>query len=316
MSVRPFDWRDLPLLIKYRNHGQFFDTALMLTRGPIMVSAGAMLSYFAPATGIFTYLCRDNKSHAQPLIGQVVRATGLPFSRLSFLAPEAALESDAFPALVEHILVEIGERGALHLLAEIDEHAASFESFRKVGFGVFARQRIWQLSEGFSENTSQTSWLDATEKDLIAVRSLYNNLVPGMVQQIEPLPKDHLEGLVYRKGDQLLAYVEIKYGSRGIWVQPFIHPDTDAVATCLDDLLHSLANHRSQPVYICVRSYQFWLESAIESLGAKAGPIQAVMVKHLAISKKVAPSFALQKLEGRQPEVTASIANRSVRNNL
>ena len=35
-------------------------------------------------------------------------------------------------------------------------------------------------------------------------------------------------------------------------------------------------------MYLCVRSYQTWLEPVLEDLGALAGPRQAVMVKHLA----------------------------------
>jgi hypothetical protein len=35
-------------------------------------------------------------------------------------------------------------------------------------------------------------------------------------------------------------------------------------------------------VYVCVRSYQAWLESPLEELGAEAAPRQAVMVKRLA----------------------------------
>jgi hypothetical protein len=34
-------------------------------------------------------------------------------------------------------------------------------------------------------------------------------------------------------------------------------------------------------VYLCVRSYQAWLEPVLADLGARAGERQAVMVKHL-----------------------------------
>jgi hypothetical protein len=70
-------------------------------------------------------------------------------------------------------------------------------------------------------------------------------------------------------------------------------------------LLLSLPNRRSRPVYICVRSYQSWIEHNLENLGALAGPQQAVMVKHLAIAKRVVRSFALPAIESGQPEVTA-----------
>lgn len=315
MSVHQFYWRDLPALIRYRHQGQFFDNALLLTRGSILVPIGALTSYFAPATGIFTYLCANDSDPACRLLGQVIHNIARPFARLTFLAPETALESNILPQLLEQSIVDIGERGALHLLAEVDEQTVAYESLRDVSFAIYARQRVWRLNALPGGNPAGMRWQEAQSRDIIPVRSLYNSLVPAMVQQIEPLPKDELEGLVYYQSDELSAYVEVKRGSRGIWLQPFFHPDLDDLTPVFTDLLTALKARRSQPVYICIRSYQSWLENWVEALDAEPGPLQAVMVKHLAISKKVEHSFALQALEGRQPEATASITNRSVCNN-
>jgi hypothetical protein len=203
------------------------------------------------------------------------------------------------------MITEIGERGAFHLLAEADERALAFEALRRSSFAVYGRQRVWQIAAGAAGKPETMAWRAGTERDLIPVRSLYNNLVPGLVQQLEPPPTSHPHGLVYSKGDELLAYVEVKYGSRGIWVQPFIHPDAEEVGLLLADLLLNLANRRSRPIYLCVRSYQSWLEPVLNDLGAEAGPVQAVMVKHLAISKKLGLTFPLRALEGGQPEASA-----------
>jgi len=62
-------------------------------------------------------------------------------------------------------------------------------------------------------------------------------------------------------------------------------------------------------VYICVRSYQSWLEPAIEELGAEAGPRQAVLVKHLSSLQKSPRMLAVPALEGGQTEVTASMVH-------
>lgn len=317
MGVRQFYWRDLPKLIRFRHQGLFFDNAQVLTRGRVLVPIGALTTYFAPATGIFTYLCNNDNEPDCPLIGQVTHGNNMPFARLIFLAPETALESNVLPALIEQSLRDVGERGAQHLLAEVDEDAIAFEALRKVSFAIYARQRVWYLKVDPSTLHYESGWRKTVSQDIIAVRSLYNNLVPAMVQQIEPLPKDQLDGLVYRQGEELLGYAEVRRGSRGIWVQPFINPDvaTDDLTTYFAELLSVLNVRRSQAVYFCIRSYQSWLENHVEEMGAVPSPLQAVMVKHLAVSKKVEHSFALQTLEGRQPEVTASITNRSVSNN-
>ena len=307
MAVRTFEWRDLPILLRYRHHGLFLDNASLLTRGPILVPAGAMLSSFAPATGIFTFLHLDDHNQTAPLIGQVAHTSNLPFAQITYLAPDTSLESKALPVLLEAMISYLGERGVFHLLTEVDERSIAFEALRRASFAIYVRQRIWRLSREPAENVNAKSWRTTVDRDLIAVRSLYNNLVPGLVQQVEPPPSGRLRGLVHQQGDELLAYVELKHGPRGIWVQPFIHPDAQGVAALLVDLLEGLPYPRSRPVYLCIRSYQSWLESTLQHLGAQAGPAQAVMVKHLAISKRVALTFALPAIEGGQPEATAPL---------
>ena len=216
------------------------------------------------------------------------------------------------PPLLEHMSTQAVERGAFRLLADVDESIQAFEVLRQTGFAIYARQRIWQLEGQPVGQTKPTPWREAVERDLIPVRSLYNNLIPGLVQQVEPFPAERLRGLVYREGDDLIAFVELKYGHRGIWAQPFVHPDLEDVSERLADLLANLPNRLSRPVYLCVRSYQAWLEVAIERLGAEPNPRQAMMVKHLAIPQKALRALTLPALEGGRPEVSAPISQSQV----
>jgi hypothetical protein len=250
------------------------------------------------------------------LLGQVVHPAGSASARLSFIAPGTALDSGSLPELLELIAAEIGERGAFHLLADVDEQDDAFLHLRKAGFAIYARQRVWQLTGAPTGEPVPTLWRVGSSRDCLRVRALYNDLVPGLVQQVEPAPANRPHGMVYddEKGD-LMAYVETRYGPHGIWVQPFIHPDADQVSARLIDLLQNLPYRRSRPVYLCVRSYQSWLESAIEELGAEAGPRQTLMVKRLALPQKVIRAFALPALEGKQPEVTASITRSGIARN-
>ena len=73
------------------------------------------------------------------------------------------------------------------------------------------------------------------------------------------------------------------HGRMGILLTPLIHPETTNVALNLAGLLNHIANRNNRPVYLCIRSYQAWLEPALEDLGGRpATQRQAVMVKHLA----------------------------------
>ena len=308
MHIRAFDWRDLPTLQRYREHSVFLNSAHVLTRGPGLLS-GALLSSLAPGVGIFTSVSVAGGDTNPVIIGQTTHASGAPCAQLSFLTPEKALESDGLAPLLDYLSVQAVEKGAFHLLADVDEHSPAFEVLRQAGFAIYARQRIWRLEGLPSGESKPFSWRVAKDQDLIAVRSLYNNLVPGLVQQVEPFPADRLRGLVFRKGDDLLAYVELKYGQRGIWMQPFIHPDAEEIFDHLAGLLQNLRHRNSRPVYVCVRSYQFWLEQAIEALGAEPGPRQAIMVKHLAVPQKAVRAFAMPAIESGHPEASAPIAH-------
>jgi hypothetical protein len=306
MTVRHFDWRDLPSLHRWRQQSIFLDSSLVLTRGA-MIMSGALVSYLAPSTGVFTAISDGNGS---ALIGQIIHISGSPFSHLTFLTPDTALESPNLPALLDFLVSISGERGALRLLADVDEHSAIFEAMRGASFAIYARQRIWQLTGQGIGRTRPQAWRAARRSDEPAIRNLYNNLVPGLVQQVEPFPGRRPSGMVLYEKDDLLAFVELKYGSRGIWAQPFIHPDAEDVMEQLIDLIHKIPSRRSRPLYICIRSYQSWLEPTLEDIGAEAGPRQAVMVKHLALAQKAAWSYALPALEGGHPEITASIVVR------
>lgn len=331
MIVRPFDWRDFPALHRYRNHCLFLDSTRVLTQGSSLVPVGTLFSYFALTSGIFTYQSHENNGARPALIGQVIHPSGSPSAHLSFLAPKTALDSPALPALLERLTKEIGERGAYHILADVEEDDPAFELLRKAGFAIFARQRTWKLAskklaskplvnKPFSGETLLdppegaqiqeavlTPWKTGTSRDLLGVRALYCNLVPGLVQQIEPSPLGRPQGLVYREGSDVMAYIEIKSGPQGIWMQPFIHPDMDNLPGRLVNLLQNLVFRRSRPVYLCIRSYQAWLESAVEDLGAEAGPCQVVMVKRLALPLKAALRYALPGLERGQPEISAPV---------
>jgi len=300
--IRPFDWRDLPILHRYRNQGLCLNSALGLTRGKT-ISPTVLLSYLTPTTGFFTWISVNDD---QPILGQINHPPELPYGRVSFLAPERALKTTNCLALLEYLAKQGGQRGASHLIAEIDEHAPAFEVLRRAGFGIFARQRIWKIAEKPNEPVQASGWQHAKDRHVMAVQTLCQNVVPGLVSQVEPLPAKHLQGLVCFKDNELIGYVDLKYGYYGIWAQPFIHPDVEDIDYHLQSLIAGIPDRRGRPLYLCVRTYQSWLEPAIGEMDSQSAPLQAVMVKRLAIRQKVAVQ-ALPHLEG-QTEISAPIA--------
>jgi hypothetical protein len=272
-----------------------------------------LLSPLISTSGVSTWVCTDDSGGHPALLGQITHAAGLPIARVSYLAPEDALEAAGIPTLLERLARHAGQRGAFHLLAEIDERSLAFEALRKAGFAIYARQRLWKPPTKTTEPADKARWLVATKKDRLAVQSLYHNLVPGLVQQVETLPASPIQGLVFRQDGDLVGFIELKSGPHGIWAQPLIHPDLENVTELLSNLAHHIHYHRKRPLYLCVRTYQSWLEPAMRDLKAEPSALQAVMVKHLAAHQKITRPFALPNLEGR-PEATTPIA-QSKQNN-
>jgi hypothetical protein len=307
MNIRPFGLRDLPLLYNYRNRGLFLDSARVLIHGPAMVPVEAVVSFMGFSPRFFTYQCENSSQPTMPLIGQVTCSMGASYGRLSFLAPEEALEQPELTAFSEFIATQLGQQGVFHILADVDEDNGVFQLLHRAGFAIYARQRIWRL-DGVPDGAADTAaWRASRSVDMIGVRSLYCNVVPGLVQQVEPLPKKNPQAQVYYQDGELLAFVELKYGRNGIWVQPFVHPDAQGFDRHLVHLLQALSGRRDRPLYICVRSYQSWLESDLEVMGAQPGPQQAVMMRHLAMARRVNQSLPLPAMDGKRVEPTAPI---------
>lgn len=307
MNVRLFEWRDLPTLHRYRMQCLFLDQALVLTSGPIFAPTGAVLSSLSSVSGIFTLLASEDAENLAPLIGQVTHAAGQVSARLSFLAPESPLPASLLAGIIEAMAVQVGERGGLRILAEVDSDHSLYECLRQVGFGVYARQRIWRLAGTGGGQTLPGLRRAQASLDTAAVRFLYANLVPGLVQQVEAPPANWPQGMVLYQGNELRVYVELRYGARGIWAQPFVHPDAGSIAEPLMRMLRDLPYRRGRPVYVCVRSYQSWLEPVIEELGAQPSSPQAVLVRHLSLARRQAVANAMVVLNGKTAEPTLPV---------
>jgi hypothetical protein len=313
MAVRPFDWRDLPSLHRLRHNSIFLNSSLLLTRGQLLVP-GALLSYFAPGVGIFTYVsCSESDDNDPMVIGQVIHTPGSPSAHLTYFTPVEALSSKTFSNLLEYLMKISGRSGARQLVADVDESSAVFEALRKENFAIYTRQRIWRLDNNHNTTKNKKSlWRTAESLDGIGIRLLYYDVVPGIVQQVEPVV-DFLNGLVYYDGDRLLGYVDLKYGHKGIWAQPFFHPSIEDTKELFLELTKAVPNRLGRPLYLCLRSYQSWLEPALEAMDATVAPKQAVMVKHLAVPRRMEQEFTMPKLEGRTPEVTAQMKMKIIR---
>jgi len=227
------------------------------------------------------------------------------------MAPSHAGASPGISDLLDGLTCQAGDWGAFNLLAEAEEHHPIFENLRRSNFFVYAWQRIWRFTPSAQGEIGVSNrWRAALPQDEIALRSLYQALVPPLVQSAEPFILNSHQGLVYRQNGEVLGYIEGRRGPRGVYLQPVIHPDVEDAQGLLVDLLQALpALYLGRPVYIAVRSYQSWLEAAMEELHGQVAPRQALFVKHLVSAQRVLATNKRLAMEKQQAEPTAPMVN-------
>jgi len=145
-----------------------------------------------------------------------------------------------------------------------------------------------------------------TPQDEPIVRSLYQTLVPPLVQASEVYSGADIPRLIYRNANgEIVAFVESLSGPKGIYLKPIIHPAVEKA----DELLAGLTGifqELGKPVYLQMRSYQAWITPALENLGASSTVHFALLVRHLAASQLVSASNRILNLDQRRAETTGA----------
>lgn len=274
MSIRPLALFDLPYLYSFREEAIGLDTARMLTRGNPLGAVG-LFAYVNPARHIYSAIVNGER---EPVLAGVIHSRNETFAKLLFIAPSSQLDHPELPGLIENLAVQAGSWGAFHVLAEVDERSDAFIALRRAGFAVYAWQRMWDVSE-IADADHNFKWTRVKSVHMPSLQSLYHQIVPPLLHPFEPQPRTPL-GWMCNTGGK--CYVSSTQGVYGIVLLPLIHPEAIDVSAKLASLIHGLPDRRNRPVYVCVRSYQAWLEPVLADLGAQGADRQAVMVKHLA----------------------------------
>ncbi len=273
-SIRPFDLLDLATLYRLRGEAVSLDAVRLLTRGNPLGTVGIM-AYMNPQRHVYSAICSDRDT---TLIGGIIHTNHETFAKLLYLAPVSQMGHAAMPSLIESLAVEAGTWGAFHVVADIDESSPAFVPLREAGFSVYAWQRMWNVSH-LAGADGDNKWAKAESTHLPAIQSLHHQIVPPLLQAIEPAPR-RASGYFCEEGPG--CYVSSSSGLMGIVLLPLIHPEATDVAGKLASLIRHLPNRGGRPVYLCMRSYQAWLENVLNELGAQGSERQAVLVKHLA----------------------------------
>jgi len=293
--LRVFDWRDVNLVRVLSGQGVCLDAEIGLTQGyhPLHSALRAYLmprGRQAPALVWRADTPSGEKGHPA-IVGQVRLCAGNEPARLLFIAPHLTtppgnLTTSGWLCLLEQMAIQAGNYGAQNLIAEVEENSAEGEALRAAGFVIYARQRLWWLdsSHHLSGDAHPAIYLrPMRDADVIGIQALYANVVPRLVQQVEPPPAAIERGYVLESGGEIVAFINLRCGPQGILIQPLLHPEVyDLSAAILQALLASLMPERKK-LYLCARRYQDWSSEVVAAAGFKPLSTQTVMVKRLAV---------------------------------
>ncbi len=244
------------------------------------------------------------------LISQILHSSGERSARLNFLVIENSKNFNETLELWDYLNGKAGEMGALNVLAEVSESSPVFESLRKTGFSPYGWEAAWKLPKKITASpASDHEWSIAVPTDDPQLRTLYQSLVPPIVQAAEAYSNGGTRRLVYRENDEIVAFVESSTGPNGLYLRPLIHPAVLDINSLLISLI-SQFDDIGQPVFLQVRSYQAWLLNTLEIIGGESSNHFTLLVKHLAVLQRNGVIITNGKLvKNRQAEPTTPMVS-------
>ena len=247
-----------------------------------------------------------------PLFGQVQHTLGERSAHLSFIFPDNPEPHPGLLKLLDELTVHAGQMGAANILAEVNDTNPSFEVLRRSGFSTYCWESVWKLPGRVDKSSfEEFTWEPIAALDESAVHTLYQTLVPPLVQSAEPFNGDDVRRLVVRNNGDLVAYVECLSGPKGVYLKPILHPAAPNPLELLQDLI-KLFQGLGRPVYMQMRSYQAWLTPLLESLNAEVSVHFALMIRHLAVAQFNPATSPQLRVASRHTEPTASIVQKMV----
>ncbi len=289
--IRPFDLRDVTLVAQLENQGTPLNAELALTRKPRPLQS-ALASFLSMHNHrARTYVCRVAlPDHAEKLEGlvQIRPRQGTSRGYVTFIAPALAAADHAgtvWTHLMEYVSLEAAGLGIHHLIAEAPEDGDEVEVLRRSGFAIYLRQDIFRLDPAGRPAAPSGTLRAREDVDTWAIQQLYFNTAPRLAHLAEGVPlsgRSGARGYIYEEKGELAAYVEVRRGSRGAWLNLLVHPDAESRAPhIMGAALAELGAAWDRPIYCGVRRYQEWLRRPLESLGFSPFGASVLMVKHL-----------------------------------
>jgi hypothetical protein len=332
--VRSFTLRDLALVRRLSEQGVplHAESALADNLHPLrgaltsMVGGGnfptlVFKSEEREATGFIQLLLEEDLHHAHILyLSPAMDRSAIDVDAGVLAAPSDS--SSTWLALLDQAVSEVGRYGVHSLVAEVNEKGPELPILRQAGFAVYTRQDIWLfdgLINRFDRSKSTIRLLPYLSSDEWDIQLLYANMVPRLVQLVEPVPPLVTgDGWVLRDDrNDLAAFIHVHEGSAATWLRFFIHPNAEADASeIVKTALQTEVERGKKSIYCCVRRYEGWLPAALERTGFHIWGSQAVLVKHTVHhSRRTQPQKSVNLNNGGIPVTSPYVRRYPIQEN-
>ena len=250
---------------------------------------------------------RPGATATRPLIGQIIYTPGERSARISFLLPADDLDQPSLPDLLES-LADRPAAGAPSTCWPRSTRPARPSTPSATAVSACTPGRPSGSCRPHRGHQSGP-WQPAAPTDEIAIRSLYQLLVPPLVQSAEPFPRATAStpGLPPERRHPGLRRGHSRPAGH---LPPAGGPSGGAKTWTASwpGCWRASPACPSAAIYLAARSYQAWLEARPPPPAtAKPAPRQALLVKHLAVAQRVpACSPANRARESITPEASCA----------
>ena len=290
--IRTFDLRDLALVSQIESQGTPLYAELALTRHPRPLQSALAGFFSLSGNGLRTYVLREDQDESK--LNGLIQLRDRPerkYSAITFVAPAVRLNHtssarEVWERLLDYVAVQSGRSGIHHLVAEAPEGSEALDVLYHAGFAIYVRQDIYRLTHSRDTVLTEPLLRTCQTGDEWGVHQLYHNTVPRLAQLADGAPRmsrsGAVRGYVLEDRQEIVAYLQVRRGPDGAWLNLLVHPRAEARAAAIVDYGLSLfGSSWEAPIYCGVRRYQEWLGRPLESLGFEHYRSTVIMVKHL-----------------------------------
>lgn len=300
-EIRPLRWHDLPFVYRLAGHGVSFDSRLSLTIGGDSLYHALLAG--TGRTQIYVLRKPDGRG-----MGQLRFTPDGRYASLAYLAPalEDGADETLWLALLDGLTAAAGQRGAVSLIAEVDESSQALELLRRAGFATYARQDLW-LRPPAPLNAVDCPLRPVSPADTPLVSSLHNLLSPGLIKHVEPPPDQADVCYLYEGTEGVIGMAPVYRGSQRTLIELYLLPDAYHEAFSFAVSVLTAVRADVHPVVCRFRCYMGYPDSILARLGFEPLVSQAVMVKHTAARVTHQVFKPLPDVEGGIPMATPMV---------